>query len=155
MNTCDHNFSHTPNKTMNKRKSERTPSQSCGPAFKTTSIHDEREYMYKNQIHVLNQTIESLRRENGSIMYRAESYVSNLKNEFSQKETETRKNTLIGICSLKDTYQEENTKLRESLEIATSKIEYQDRIIDFLRTELANSESRGNSKEFDRSVDAF
>lgn len=140
---------------MNKRKSEIAPIQSCGPAFKTTSVHDEREYMYKNQINVLNRTIESLHRENGSIMYRAESYVSNLKDEFSEKEAETRKNTLIGICSMKDTFQEENNKLRESLEVATSKIEYQDRIIHFLRTELANSESRGNSNDIDRSVDAF
>lgn len=155
LNTSGHNFTRTSNKIMNKRKSERIPSQPCGPAFKTTSIHDEKEYVYKNQIHILNQTIESLRRENGSIMYRAESYVSNLKTEFSEKEDETRENTLRGICALKNTYQEENNTLRESLAIANAKIEHQDRIIQFIRAELANAESRGSNGDFDRSIDAF
>ena len=108
---------------MNKRKSDRVCSKSCIPAFKTTTIHEQLEYEYKNKIHQLSQTIDSLRRENGSIMSRAESYVSNLKEEFSNRENETKTKTLEGVSSLRDVYNNEINGLRESLSTANSHIE--------------------------------
>jgi hypothetical protein len=139
---------------MNKRKSERIPSQSSGPAFKTTSIYDEVEYGYKMQINQLGRTIESLRVENGSIMYRAESYVQKIKAEFESKEKETRLNTMKGVSSLRELYQSDNSKLREELAVVNLKIEYQNKIIEYLRSELANSESRGNREDYDKYIGA-
>ena len=146
-------FKHKP--VMTKRKSERVCSQSFLPAFKTTTVHEQIEYEYKNQVNQLSQTIDSLRRENASIMSRAESYVVNLKDEFSNRENETRKKTLEGVASLKDIYNKEIDGLRESLSSAKSHIEHQNRMIQFLRVSLANAESRGNNDELDTSVGAF
>lgn len=140
---------------MSKRKAERTSSQSSGPAFKTTSRCDEVEYGYKIQMDTLCRTIESLRMENGSLIHRAESYVQNIRTEFESKEKETRLNTMKGISSLKDLYQSDNSKLREELAVVNSKIEYQNKIIEYLRSELANSESKGNREDYDKYVDAF